>query len=286
MAEGPPGGEPNPDEPMTQAPADKAPGKPEGHSDQPAADAHEAPSGGQAEARATRPEQREGAHRVSESPGWRLFLITLAAGLAVLALAPAVTSLPSLPLKAIHVIYAFVTGTQGQEDLKNAIKGRSYWERAPTIYGDSLDAAVHPGPGEVSETHGQGNLTLAIHSIPDVAANGPVFDGYATEIVGRVKSQFTLSTDITSRVGVEYELTGPTPGAVAYVGVASDTTPAFNFSIGETVLIHGVVVASGLSRQVDGSTTSAVYMYGLEGDSASNYPAARDLVAAIKRAPH
>jgi hypothetical protein len=294
MSDGQPGADPNP-EPMTQPPAQEARGEPEGRSDTPAADADKGPSEGQAEGRTTPAEQREGAHlepsksvvkRASDSPGWRLFWITLAAGLAVLVLAPAVTPLPSLPLKAIHVIYVLVTDTQGQEDLKNAIKGRPYWERPPNIYGDSLDAAINPGPGDPSETNGQGNLTLAIHSIPDVAANGPAFAGYVTEIVGKVRSQLTLSTDITSEVGVEYELTGSTPGAVAYVGVASDATPAFNFSNGDIALIRGVVVASGLARQLDGSTKSAVYIYGLDGDSASNYPAANGLVAAIQKAPH
>jgi hypothetical protein len=222
--------------------------------------------------------------RLPEGSGWRTFLIALGAGLAVLILYPLVSGLPSIPAHVIHSVYALVSDTQEQEGLKSDINARPFWERAPTIYGRSLNTAINPGGGDVSETDGSGDLVY--HSISALAANAPAFDGYPVEFVGRVESQSTLSTSVEAVVGVEYELTGSSPGSVAYVAVAGDATPAFEFSDGQIALIRGVVVASGIARQLNGASEDAVYVYGLDSELAAGHPGVKRLISAIEHNSH
>jgi hypothetical protein len=189
------------------------------------------------------------------------FAATVAAGLAVIALAPLVTSLPSVPVKAVHWTYLFVSGEKEEANLEDAVKGRPIWQRTPSLLGKSFDYATGSQHGQLAETDG---TAIRQHSIAELAAKAVEFDGVPTEFVGRATSEATISTDILAPLGVEYMLTGAKGVPVAYLGVAPDNTPAFSFSAGDVVLIRGVVVASGVARAVGGSPREAIYVVGLD----------------------
>ncbi len=65
----------------------------------------------------------------------------------------------------------------------------------------------------------------------------------------------------------EYMLTGNKFGAVAYLGVSYVETGSVSLSVGETVAVRGVVVASGVAREIGGTTRDAIYVMGLSSDA-------------------
>jgi hypothetical protein len=191
---------------------------------------------------------------------------TVVAGLIVIILAPLVTSLPSLPYKAARTIYfGFAIRAGEQFDLENSVRHRPPWQGTPTLYGKSFGYATGSDNGSLAETNG---LAVEHHSISELADKAVDFNGIPTEFVGKVRSEITASSAYDTPLATEYVLTGSKLGAFAFVGLsslaASGTTP----SAGETVIIRGVVVASGVAREVGGPTREAVYVMGLSSEAA------------------
>lgn len=192
---------------------------------------------------------------------------TAVAGLIVIILAPLVTSLPSLPYKAARAIYfAFAIRAGEQFDLENSVRHRPLWQGTPTLYGKSFGYATGSDHGSLVETNG---LVVEHHSISELADNAVDFNGTPTEFVGKVRSETTVSSAFDTPLAIEYVLTGSRRGAFAFVGLSSLQAAGTTPSVGETVIIRGVVVASGIAREVGGPPREAVYVMGLSVRAAS-----------------
>jgi hypothetical protein len=196
----------------------------------------------------------------------------LIVGLAVAVLAPLVTSLPSLPYKAGRSLYfAFAISAREKFDLENDVRHRPTWQRTPTLYGKSFSYAIganggNSDDGQLAETSG---LAVAHHSISELAEKAVEFNGIPTEFVGKVQSDMTVSSEEDEGpLTTEYMLTGSKLGAVAFLGISYVKTGGISLSVGETVVVRGVVVASGVAREVGGSARSAVYIMGLSSEAA------------------
>jgi hypothetical protein len=193
------------------------------------------------------------------------FTTALVAGLAVVIVAPLVTSLPSLPYKGARSLYfAFAISAGEAFDLENDVRHRPSWQGTPTLYGKSFSYAVdsdvgNSDGGNPAQTSG---IAVVHHSISELAEKAVEFDGVPTEFVGRVRSEMTVSSSDQTPLATEYVLTGRNLGAVAFVGLSS-VNSAITLSAGETVVVRGVVVASGVAREVSGSTHDAVYVMAL-----------------------
>jgi hypothetical protein len=194
------------------------------------------------------------------------------AGLAVVILAPLVTSLPSLPYKAGRSLYfALAISAKEKFDLENDVRHRPPWQRTPTLYSKSFSYAIgsitgHVDDGRLAETSG---LAVVHRSISELAEKAVEFNGIPTEFVGKVQSDTTVSAEEESGpLATEYVLTGSKLGAFAFLGLSSVQNAGISLSVGETVVVRGVVVASGVARQVGGSARSAIYIMGLSSEAA------------------
>jgi hypothetical protein len=194
------------------------------------------------------------------------------AGVIVLLLAPLVTSLPSLPYKAARSLYfAFAISAREKSDLESDVRHRPTWQKTPTLYGKSFSYAIsanggNSDDGQLAETSG---LAVEHHSISELAEKAVEFNGIPTEFVGKVQSDMTVSSEEDEGpLTTEYMLTGSKLGAVAFLGISYVKTGGISLSVGETVVVRGVVVASGVAREVEGSARSAVYIMGLSSEAA------------------
>jgi hypothetical protein len=196
-----------------------------------------------------------------------LVAATVVAGLIVIILAPLVTSLPSLPYEAARAIYfGFAIRAGEQFDLENSVRHRPRWQGTPTLYGKSFGYATGSDKGLLAETNG---FAVEYHSISELANRAVDFNGIPTEFVGKVRSEMTASSASDTPLATEYLLTGSKLGAFAFVGVSSLAAVSTRLSVGETVIIRGVVVASGVAREVGGPTREAVYVMGLSSEAAA-----------------
>jgi hypothetical protein len=199
---------------------------------------------------------------------------TVVAGLIVIILAPLVTSLPSLPYKAARAIYfGFAIRAGEQFDLENSVRHRPPWQGAPTLYGKSFGYATGSDNGSLAATNG---LAVELHSISELADKAVNFNGIPTEFVGQVRSEIAASSAYDTPLATEYVLTGSKLGAFAFVGLSSITTAGATPSVGETVIVRGVVVASGVAREVGGPAREAVYVMGLSSEAAPTEGAAAE----------
>jgi hypothetical protein len=191
---------------------------------------------------------------------------TVVAGLIVIILAPLVTSLPSLPYKAARAIYfGFAIRAGEQFDLENSVRHRPPWQGTPTLYGKSFGYATGSDNGSLAETNG---LAVEHHSISELVDKAVDFNGIPTEFVGKVRSEITASSAYDTPLATEYVLTGSKRGTFAFVGLSSLAAAGATLSVGETVIVRGVVVASGVAREVGGPTREAVYVMGLSSEAA------------------
>ena len=173
---------------------------------------------------------------------------TVVAGLIVIILAPLVTSLPSLPYKAARAVYfEFAIRAGEQFDLENSVRHRPPWQGTPTLYGKSFGYATGSDNGSLAETNG---LAVKHHSISELVDKAVNFNGIPTEFVGKIRSEITVSSAYDTPLATEYVLTGSKLGAFAFVGLSSIAAAGATPSVGETVLVRGVVVASGVAREV------------------------------------
>ena len=196
----------------------------------------------------------------------------LVVGLAVVVLAPLVTSLPSVPYKAARSLYfAFAISAREKVDLESDVRHRPTWQKTPTLYGKSFSYAIganggNSDDGQLAETSG---LAVEHHSISELAEKAVEFNGIPTEFVGKVQSDMTVSSEEDQGpLTTEYMLTGSKLGAVAFIGISYVKTGGISLSVGETVIVRGVVVASGVAREGEGSARSAVYIMGMSSEAA------------------
>lgn len=89
-----------------------------------------------------------------------------------------------------------------------------------------------------------------------------------------------------------YVLTESKLGAVAFLGISYVETGGISLSVGETVVVRGVVVASGVARERGVTERDAVYIMGLssasveageEGESLKHCPRKRAKAASTVR---
>jgi hypothetical protein len=192
-------------------------------------------------------------------------------GLIVLLLAPLVTSLPSLPYEGARSLYFFFAASAKEKfDLESDVSHRPIWLKAPTLYGKSLSYAVGANggssdDGQVAETN---HLVVEHHSISELVEKAVEFNGIPTEFVGRVQSDMAISPEEDQGpLTTEYVLTGSKLGAIAFLGISYVETGGISLSVGETVVVRGVVVASGVARELGGPERDAVYVMGLSSAS-------------------
>lgn len=229
-------------------------------------------------------EAPEGSSKPADKPWYRsvfdvstargVIAATVVAGLIVIILAPLVTSLPSLPYKAARAIYfGFAIRAGEQFDLENSVRHRPPWQRAPTLYGKSFGYATGSDNGSLAATNG---VAVELHSISELADKAVNFNGIPTEFVGQVRSEVAASSAYDTPLATEYVLTGSKLGAFAFVGLSSLATAGATPSVGETVVVRGVVVASGVAREVGGPAREAVYVMGLSSEAAPTEGAAAE----------
>jgi|GEM_PF-3327087 len=190
------------------------------------------------------------------------------AGLIVIILAPFVTSLPSLPYQAARALYfAFVIRAGEQFDLENSVRHRPPWQGTPTLYGKSFAYATGSDKGSLTETNG---LAVEHHSISELTDKAVEFNGIPTEFVGKVRSELTASSSDVTPLATEYVLIGSKLGAFVFVGLSSLAAASGTPSVGETVIVRGVVVASGVALGGRWTYARGRLRHGLEQRSSTN----------------
>jgi hypothetical protein len=145
------------------------------------------------------------------------------------------------------------------------VRHRPPWQGTPTLYGKSFGYATGSDNGSLAETDG---LAVKHHSISELADKAVDFNGIPTEFVGKVRSEISASSAYDTPLATEYVLTGSELGAFAFVGLSSLAGAGATPSVGETVIVRGVVVASGVAREVGEPTREAVYVMGLSSEAA------------------
>jgi hypothetical protein len=238
---------------------------------------------------APNPNPRPGQGRPDVPGPGTTFGLMVAAGLAVLYLGPLITPLPALPERVIHKIYVLFAGRQKAEDLRAAVEGGVNWESRPWISNSSLSAAVSSDAGKVAQTDGS---ELSCHSVAEVVSDAAEYQGFPIEFVAWVDAQpWTVSTEASAPIAHALTVEGPTRDYRVWVGFPpppAHTPSFFPWQPGNIILIRGLVVATGIDRQLNGESIDSAYVVGLtvvlpppEGSIC-----VRSLVAAIEHKPH
>jgi hypothetical protein len=203
---------------------------------------------------------------------WNQIAIAVVATVMASALVPLVTPLPSIPVKFFDAVRDGFRGYEGKyaDDAREQVPDRDFWREEPTLFDSSFDWIGEGYPESLLETSGG---RLAYRSVPETVREAPDLAGRPISVVGKV----TNETDLEDRGGIgfdasmhtEYRLAGPDESAEVRAGLAQSIIGGA--SIGDVVVMHGLVLARGVSEPPGEAPRDTAYLYITEISATDSY---------------
>lgn len=182
--------------------------------------------------------------------------------------------LPSLPLKVLDSVRDQFRSYDGEhaDTAREQVPDRAYWKGEPELFDESFDYIAQGYEAQILETDG-GKLTY--YDIPTVVRQAPGLAGTPISVVGRIVDTTDTGNHDFSDIETEYRLAGPDDRVEARAGVSEIIANDYS-KIGDVVVMHGLVVARGVSQAPGDDARESVYLYVKEISDVEDY--APDLI--------